>query len=270
MLPSTTLRTVATAATTPVSKAASASTKCWRWMTPSAPPSAKADTTTKSVGLAQDSGMKLMQEYALEHVRAGITTIEEVQRVVPFAQLYALLCTSCRRELSSAFQYCPHCGKKQTSGKAAKVKKAAQVPARSDGLVSDRNALKDWDTARFGSACPQHRRNHRQIRRRRRIRRHSCAGHQYQRNVHQYSARKFPEGAVLDLRFRLELYRRRKCKPAAKCAIACPESVSASNSSAFLNPPSAPSSRKFAQQPAPSPPVTAPQPAQNPVALDLN
>ncbi len=79
-------------------------------------------------GLAQDSGMKLMQEYALEHVRAGITTIEEVQRVVPFAQLYALQCTSCRRELSSAFLFCPHCGKKQTSGKAAKVKKAAQMP----------------------------------------------------------------------------------------------------------------------------------------------
>jgi type IV pilus assembly protein PilB len=79
-------------------------------------------------GLAQDSGMKLMQEYALEHVRAGITTLEEVQRVVPFAQLYALQCTSCHRELSSGFQYCPHCGKKQSSGKAAKFKRAAQLP----------------------------------------------------------------------------------------------------------------------------------------------
>lgn len=78
--------------------------------------------------LAQDSGMKLMQEYALEHVRAGLTTLEEVQRVVPFSQLYALQCVSCRRELSSGFLYCPHCGKKQISAKAAKVKKAAQIP----------------------------------------------------------------------------------------------------------------------------------------------
>jgi type IV pilus assembly protein PilB len=77
--------------------------------------------------LARDSGMKLMQEYALEHVRAGITTIDEVQRVVPFAQLYALQCISCRRELSSGFLYCPHCGKKQTAGKAAKTKRSAQV-----------------------------------------------------------------------------------------------------------------------------------------------
>ncbi|MFZ0886034.1 MAG: hypothetical protein WAN14_21715, partial [Candidatus Acidiferrales bacterium] len=77
--------------------------------------------------LARDSGMKLMQEYALEHVRAGITTIDEVQRVVPFAQLYALQCISCRRELSSGFLYCPHCGKKQTTGKAAKTKRSAQA-----------------------------------------------------------------------------------------------------------------------------------------------
>jgi predicted RNA-binding Zn-ribbon protein involved in translation (DUF1610 family) len=78
--------------------------------------------------LAQDSGMKLMQEYALEHVRAGLTTLEEVQRVVPFSRLHALQCISCRRELSRGFLYCPHCGKKQISAKAAKVKKAAQIP----------------------------------------------------------------------------------------------------------------------------------------------
>ena len=35
--------------------------------------------------LARQNGMKLMQEYALEHVRDGLTTLEEVQRVVPFA-----------------------------------------------------------------------------------------------------------------------------------------------------------------------------------------
>lgn len=78
--------------------------------------------------LARDNGMKLMQEYALEHVRAGLTTLDEVRRVVPFARLYALQCGSCRRELSSGFLYCPHCGKKQTSGKAAKIKRATQMP----------------------------------------------------------------------------------------------------------------------------------------------
>jgi type II secretory ATPase GspE/PulE/Tfp pilus assembly ATPase PilB-like protein len=35
--------------------------------------------------LARHNGMKLMQEYALEHIRKGLTTLEEVQRVVPFA-----------------------------------------------------------------------------------------------------------------------------------------------------------------------------------------
>jgi predicted RNA-binding Zn-ribbon protein involved in translation (DUF1610 family) len=78
--------------------------------------------------LAQDNGMKLMQEYVLEHVRAGLTTPEEVQRVVPSSQLYALECSSCHRGLSSGFLYCPHCGKKQVSGKTAKIKRAAQLP----------------------------------------------------------------------------------------------------------------------------------------------
>lgn len=62
--------------------------------------------------LARQNGMKLMQEYALERVREGLTTLDEVQRVVPFEPIRSISCPSCHRELSPAFFFCPYCGKK--------------------------------------------------------------------------------------------------------------------------------------------------------------
>ncbi len=64
------------------------------------------------LNLARGSGMKLMQEYALEQVRQGITTLEEVLRIVPFERIPTGACASCGRELSHAFLFCPHCGAK--------------------------------------------------------------------------------------------------------------------------------------------------------------
>ncbi len=84
--------------------------------------------------LARQSGMQLMQEYALEHVRDGLTTLEEVQRVVPFASVTSVYCVSCTRELSAAFLFCPHCGKKRTSAKTVKHERLALVP---QGVVNE-------------------------------------------------------------------------------------------------------------------------------------
>jgi type IV pilus assembly protein PilB len=64
--------------------------------------------------LARNSGMKLMQEYALDRVRQGLTTLDEVQRVVPFEAIHATFCSACQRELSPAFLFCPFCGEKKT------------------------------------------------------------------------------------------------------------------------------------------------------------
>jgi len=60
--------------------------------------------------LARNSGMKLMQEYALERVREGLTTLDEAQRVVPFEMICAIYCDDCHRELSPVFLFCPYCG----------------------------------------------------------------------------------------------------------------------------------------------------------------
>ena len=75
--------------------------------------------------LARASGTKLMQEYALEKVRQGLTTLEEVQRVVPFEVLSASPCTSCGWELLPAFRFCPNCGLKISAARHSLIKEGA-------------------------------------------------------------------------------------------------------------------------------------------------
>ena len=60
--------------------------------------------------LARAGGMKLMQEDALEKVRQGVTTLDEVLRVVPFEQAQVVRCRSCGKALAPAFLFCPYCG----------------------------------------------------------------------------------------------------------------------------------------------------------------
>ena len=67
---------------------------------------------------ARANGMRLMHEYALEHVLQGLTTLEEVQRVVPIEQVASINCASCLRELSPTFAFCPYCGEKRTAQEA--------------------------------------------------------------------------------------------------------------------------------------------------------
>ncbi|HTQ60706.1 MAG TPA: ATPase, T2SS/T4P/T4SS family [Candidatus Solibacter sp.] len=65
--------------------------------------------------LARHNGIKFMQEYALDLVRDGLTTFEEVQRVVAFGQVPTEVCRSCGRELSPNFAFFPFCGVKRHS-----------------------------------------------------------------------------------------------------------------------------------------------------------
>ena len=59
---------------------------------------------------ARAQGMKLMQEDAIDKVRAGVTTLSEVQRVVAFESAQILKCPACKQPQTSAFRFCPHCG----------------------------------------------------------------------------------------------------------------------------------------------------------------
>jgi type II secretory ATPase GspE/PulE/Tfp pilus assembly ATPase PilB-like protein len=61
--------------------------------------------------LARSLGMKFMEQDALEKVAAGVTTLEEVLRVVPFEDLSSSSrCAQCRKYLVPAFAFCPYCG----------------------------------------------------------------------------------------------------------------------------------------------------------------
>ena len=63
--------------------------------------------------LARHSGLRFMQEYALELVRDGVTSFEEAQRVIAFSKVSEEACASCGRELAANFVFCPFCGLKR-------------------------------------------------------------------------------------------------------------------------------------------------------------
>jgi len=60
--------------------------------------------------LARSGGMRMMREDALEKVRAGITTLDEVMRVVAFEQSPTIRCLRCGKGLVPNFRFCPYCG----------------------------------------------------------------------------------------------------------------------------------------------------------------
>jgi type IV pilus assembly protein PilB len=62
--------------------------------------------------LARHNCIRFMQEYALDMVRDGHTTLEEVQRVVSISQTSAVVCSACGHDLAASFVFCPYCGTK--------------------------------------------------------------------------------------------------------------------------------------------------------------
>lgn len=74
--------------------------------------------------LARSTGFRLMQEDAIEKVRRGVTTLEEVTRVMPFGRQASARC-SCGRLLAPNFLFCPFCG----IPSAALTSPQAAVPA---------------------------------------------------------------------------------------------------------------------------------------------
>jgi type IV pilus assembly protein PilB len=56
------------------------------------------------------AGMKTLARSALEKVKSGITTIDEMFRVVETEEDFGTACPSCRRSLEPGFIMCPECG----------------------------------------------------------------------------------------------------------------------------------------------------------------
>ncbi|MCL5288093.1 MAG: Flp pilus assembly complex ATPase component TadA, partial [Acidobacteria bacterium] len=80
--------------------------------------------------LARSGGMRPMQEDAMDKVRQGITTLDEVMRVVPFEHEMAVRCPECGKGLASTFLFCPYCGagtRKEGGGRRAAGAPASQT-----------------------------------------------------------------------------------------------------------------------------------------------
>ncbi|HTC62943.1 MAG TPA: ATPase, T2SS/T4P/T4SS family [Candidatus Saccharimonadales bacterium] len=60
---------------------------------------------------ARANGMRIMQEDALDKIKSGITTLEEILRIVPMENNPRLECTHCKSHILPTFNYCPSCGK---------------------------------------------------------------------------------------------------------------------------------------------------------------
>lgn len=64
-------------------------------------------------GYVRGLGIKNMQEDALDKVVEGITSIDEVMRVVPMEARGSVQCPACRRPVIRNFSFCPHCGSRR-------------------------------------------------------------------------------------------------------------------------------------------------------------
>ena len=58
---------------------------------------------------AQESGMRPLVEDGLEKTKAGITTIEELGRILEVSEYAAASCPGCGRHLNSEYRFCPYC-----------------------------------------------------------------------------------------------------------------------------------------------------------------
>jgi hypothetical protein len=54
--------------------------------------------------------MRLLHEDGLVKVRQGLTTIEEIARVVGFTEDSGLRCANCSKPLPADFRFCAGCG----------------------------------------------------------------------------------------------------------------------------------------------------------------
>jgi type IV pilus assembly protein PilB len=59
---------------------------------------------------AATCGMRFLSDVAIEKARQGLTSLDEVFRVVPFRDHSSAACSNCGRHLVTGFLFCPSCG----------------------------------------------------------------------------------------------------------------------------------------------------------------
>ena len=59
---------------------------------------------------SRSNGMRSMQDDAIEKLRSGMTTLEEILRVIRFENVSSSECANCGYEILPTFRFCPYCG----------------------------------------------------------------------------------------------------------------------------------------------------------------
>ncbi len=78
-------------------------------------------------GVARSNGMRTMQEDALEKLRNGLTTSDEIFRVVPVDTFSHMECSECNCNILASFKFCPSCGTRcQIGGQSTRTR--TQIP----------------------------------------------------------------------------------------------------------------------------------------------
>jgi type IV pilus assembly protein PilB len=77
--------------------------------------------------IARSNGMRTMQEDAIEKLRKGLTTPEEIFRVVPMDTVSYMECAECSCHVLPTFKFCPSCGTRcQIDAQSSRTR--AQIP----------------------------------------------------------------------------------------------------------------------------------------------
>jgi type IV pilus assembly protein PilB len=71
------------------------------------------------LAIARTCGFRTLQEDALEKLKEGLTSLDELQRLVPWDAIKALRCKSCSKEIPANAGFCPQCGMVQANTSAA-------------------------------------------------------------------------------------------------------------------------------------------------------
>jgi type IV pilus assembly protein PilB len=82
----------------------------------------------------RSTGLQIMQDDALDKVQRGITSLEEVARVVPVQTVAFAGCPHCSQKVVPTFRFCPFCGTEQPRGGVAANPKSPK-PSAEESLI---------------------------------------------------------------------------------------------------------------------------------------
>jgi type IV pilus assembly protein PilB len=85
--------------------------------------------------ISRSNGMRLMQEDALEKLRTGVTSLEEILRVVPIESVASAECAKCSKSIMPSFSFCPYCGTRCSAPAPAQTAIPVAVEAGQKGRL---------------------------------------------------------------------------------------------------------------------------------------